>query len=226
MSHRHGFGIVVIALAALGMTVGPVAPAWAQNRSPDYDSLLELLANAPDTPRVRSAQIMADYVDYRALEIAADAPRPGSLEDLDALGDSEFASWSAALSRVEFDPLYVADELPGETLARALPTATSAFRQLPEVLGVDWLEIDRALAIGGPPASGMLLGGGPGLTDLRTIAPALAERDFEVQQNGGVLIWHRFNDREIRTAAIEAAGALAAGAPILSVSSRAMRRGS
>ena len=202
MSHRHMFGFVVIAMAALAFA----APVSAQDRSPDYDSLLAMLANAPDTDRVRAAQIIADYVDYRALEIAADAPQPGSLEELDALDDVEFADWSAALSRVEFDPLYVADELPGETLARALPTASSAFRRLPEVLGVDWLEIDRALAIGGSPAAGGLLGGGPALTDLGTIAPALAEREFEVEQVGGVLVWHRFNDREIRTDAIEDRG--------------------
>ena len=142
MNHRRPFGLFVIALVALGLA----APVSAQNRSPDYDSLMDMLANAPDTPRVRAAQIMADYVDYRALEIAVDAPRPGTLEELDALGDEEFANWSTAVSRVEFDPLSVADELPGENLARALPTATSAFRRLPEVLGVDWLEIDRALA--------------------------------------------------------------------------------
>ena len=205
MSHRQGFGFPALALAA---ALGLALPAAAQNRSPDYDSLLAMLASAPDTPRVRAAQIVADYVDYRALEIAGAAPRPGSLDELGALGDDEFAAWSAALSRVEFDPLYIADELAGEGLARALPTATSAFRRLPEVLGVDWLEIDRALAVGGPPAGGVLLGGGPGLTDLRTIAPALAARDFAVEQVGGVLVWHRFDDREIRTDAIDAGGDL------------------
>lgn len=208
MNRRHTFGSLVIALVALGMIVGLTASGSAQNRSPDYDSLLDMLANAPDTPRVRASQIMADYVDYRALEIAADAARPGTLEDLDALSDEDFANWSMALTRVEFDPLSVADELPGESLARALPTATSAIRRMPEVLGVDWLEIDRAMAIGGPPARGVLLGGGPGLTDLRTIAPALADREFEVDPIGGVLVWHRFNDREIRAGAIESAGSL------------------
>ena len=51
MSHRHMFGFVVIAMAALASA----APVSAQDRSPDYDSLLAMLANAPDTGRVRAA---------------------------------------------------------------------------------------------------------------------------------------------------------------------------
>ena len=204
MHHRHPFRSLVIAAAAIGLA----SPAAAQSGSDDYDKLISMLANAPDTTRVRASQIIADYVDYRALEAVAGAPQPASVDELDALGDREFDAWSEALSRVEFDPLYVADELPSETLARALPTATSAFRRLPEVLGVDWMEIDRALAIGGPPARGVLLGGGPGMTDLATIAPALDERGFEIEQIGGTLVWHRFNDREIRLDAIESSSSL------------------
>ncbi len=199
MHHRHPFRSLVIAAAAIGLAV----PASAQTGNADYDNLISMLASAPDTTRVRGSQIIADYVNYRALETAASAPQPASVEELGDLGDQDFNAWSEALSRVEFDPLYVADELPGETLARALPTATSAFRRLPDVLGVDWLEIDRALAIGGPPARGVLLGGGPGMTDLGAIAPALDEQGFEIEQLGGVLVWHRFNDREIRLDAID-----------------------
>ncbi len=204
MQHRHPIRSLVIAAAALGLAI----PASAQSGNADYDNLISMLANAPDTTRVRASQIIADYVDYRALESAALAPRPASAEELGALGDQDFNAWAAAMSRVEFDPLSAADELPSETLARALPTATSAFRRLPDVLGVDWLEIDRALAIGGPPARGVLLGGGPGMNDLAAIAPVLDERGFEIEQLGRTLVWHRFNDSEIRTDAIENPSAL------------------
>ena len=204
MHHRHPFRSLVIAAAALGFAI----PASAQTGSADYENLVSMLANVPDTTRVSSSQIVADYVDYRALEAAVAAPQPGSVEELGALGDRDFDAWAEAQSRVEFDPLYVADAIPGETLARAVPGASSAFRRLPEVLGVDWLEIDRALAIGGTPARAILLGGGPGMIDLGSIAPALEERGFEVEQLGRTLVWHRFNDREIRTDAIEAPSSL------------------
>ncbi len=204
MSTRHPFRILAVAAVCMGVAL----PASAQTGNADYDNLIGMLANAPDTTRVRGAQIIADYVDYRALESVAGAPQPASVDDLGALGDREFDAWAEAQSRVEFDPLSVANAIPGEALARAVPTASSAFRQLPEVMGVDWLEIDRALAIGGSPARAILLGGGAGLTDLGSIAPALEGRGFEIEQLGRTLVWHRFNDREIRTDAIESGSAL------------------
>ena len=62
---------------------------------------ISMLANAPDTTGVRASQIIADYVDYRALEAVAGAPQPASVDELGALGDQDFDAWSAALSRVE-----------------------------------------------------------------------------------------------------------------------------
>ena len=82
MHHRHPFRSLVIAAAAIGLA----APASAQTGSADYDNLVSMLASAPDTTRVRGSQIIADYVDYRALESAASAPQPASVDELGALG--------------------------------------------------------------------------------------------------------------------------------------------
>ncbi|NNG04431.1 MAG: hypothetical protein HKM95_10075 [Inquilinus sp.] len=190
-------------LAVIGVGICLAGPSAGQSRSDDLRALGQMLALVPDTVGVRQAPIVVDYVDYRAIEAAVGAPSPGSLEVLDSLSAGQFKAWSRALSRVEFDPLDLANALPGEALARAVPYTTSGLRGYPGALGIEWFAIDRALAIGGPPARGTVLGGGDRLTDLRSIAPVLRGRDFEVQSMNGTLVWHRFDDREIRAKAMD-----------------------
>ncbi len=190
-----------IMLAAL--VAAYAAAASGQDAREDFDNLMDMLAAVPDTNRVRAGPVIADYVDYRALERAGGVASPDSVAALDAMDDAAFQDWSTALSRVDLDPLNLDNELPAEAVARQSGGSSSAFRNFPAVLGIDWFAVDRAVAVGGPPAAAVVLGGGPELTDLGAMATALADRDFAVEIVGGVPVWHRFDDFEVRVDAID-----------------------
>jgi hypothetical protein len=111
--------------------------------------LLSTLARVPDTGAVRE-QIVS-WVDYRAVESARPgAARPASLAEARALLEADDPSgdlWLAALNGVRSG---------SGTLLRSLFVEGARW---PDVVGFDFLDVDRELGFGAPPSDGLVLEG-------------------------------------------------------------------
>lgn len=153
---------------ALCLTLPLVALAQEGESSP----LLDMLALVPDSPSVRGS--IVSYVDYRAVE----STRPGAAQP------KSWAEWNA---------LEASDDPSGDLWMAAFMGVTSGpsnflayltqFDEMPQVVGFDWFDIDRALTYGDPPAMGTVLAGD---FDVDSIISAYEAREFEKSELNGL----------------------------------------
>jgi hypothetical protein len=162
--------IVGSLLLALALAGPPAAGADAAS------GLLDALSRVPDTPAVREQ--LVSYVDYRAVEAGRPgAARPASfaeLEPLLATDDPAAGLWMAA---------YMGIASGSTDLVRNLFHAGGEW---PELLGFDFLQVDRELAFGAPPDDGVVL---LGHFDPEAIGRALSARSFSGTDVGERTLW-------------------------------------
>jgi hypothetical protein len=144
---------------------------FAQDNAAE-SSLLDMLALVPDNPQARGA--ILSYVDYRAVESTRPgAAQPQTWAEWDALqnaNDPSAGLWMAAFFGVSSGP---------PTFVQYL----LQFETMPEVVGFDWFDIDRALTYGDPPSVGIVLAGD---FDAESIIAAFESRGFEERELNGL----------------------------------------
>ena len=179
--------------------------------SRDGMDLTALLAVTPDVSSLKEFPPIR-FINYRAAEAASGVAMPESWAAIQAMDKQTFDSWASAMSRIDDDPLDVSHAVTGATVARAMPTLPPSqagiIGGLPNVLGVEFFAIDSALAMGMPrrkvlgqdydPQFVVILGGGPDLSDMKSLRAALTVRDFDVREVSGVPVWNRSDDSETK----------------------------
>jgi hypothetical protein len=134
--------------------------------------LLDMLALVPDNPQARGG--ILSYVDYRAVESTRPgAAQPQSWAEWNALQEAQDPSaglWMAAFFGVSSGPPNFISYL-------------SQFGPMPQLVGFDWFDINRALIYGEPPSTGTVLAGD---FDVDAIVAAYQRRGFEQSELNGL----------------------------------------
>lgn len=137
----------------------------AQDNPPTESPLLDMLALVPDSPSARGS--ILSYVDYRAVESTRPgAAQPKTWAEWNALQESDDPSarlWMAAFMGVASGPSNMLSYL-------------KQFGSMPQIVGFDWFDIDRALFYGDPPSTGTIIAGD---FDTNSIISAFEARDFK-----------------------------------------------
>jgi hypothetical protein len=125
---------------------------------------LEMLDQVPAQPETRTGILY--YADLRAAEQArAGAAQPESWAELEALEESDDLSGA----------LWNAGVLMGLNSSSSLHTLFQGGDSLPDIMGFDFFDVDRALEYGDPPYHGLILQGD---FDTDAINTALTSRGF------------------------------------------------
>jgi hypothetical protein len=150
----------------------PVADAPAAG-SPA--ALLDALSRVPADAATLSS--IVSYADYRAIEAAGGAERPASLAILvTALeaGDPAAQAWLTAIQGVASGP------------SNLLVNLLQGGPDWPTTAGFDFLEVDRAVQFGSPPADGTVL---VGSFRPNAVAAAYEARDYVGTAAGERTLW-------------------------------------
>ena len=198
-------------------------PTWAAEAK-QPTAMLAAARAMPDVVQRLGRVGRIVFADYRAAErIAGIATTPGpDLAGLDAAG---FERWAAALSRLQVEPLELTQALERMRRGRAGPVPAgglSLFDGLPAVLGIDWSEVNQALAMLRPseaiPARqafvaspAVVLAGKPGFAPIEALQEALLGQGYQRRDTLAGPVWHRFPNFKVRPD--KAAPADALGAP-------------
>ncbi len=177
----------------------------------------------PSTPLLAVARAMPDVVqrlgrvgrivfaDYRAAEgIAGVATLTG--RDIASLDDAGFERWAAALSRLQVDPLELTQALDRARRGRAATApagGVSLFDGLAGVLGIDWSEVNQALAMLRPSEAiperqafltspAVVLAGKPDFAPIEDLQGALLGQGYERRDTLAGPVWHRFPNFKVR----------------------------
>lgn len=150
-----------------------IMPAAAQDDSDEDEThpLLEMLALIPDTQNSRVD--LLSYVDYRAVERARRTViSPPNFLLFDAMAGDARRLWVEAFRRVQSGPPFL--------------SYLMQFSEMPEVVGFDFFDIDRAISFGQPPSQGMILGGD---FNADAISEAHAARNYTEETLNGFTAW-------------------------------------
>jgi len=162
---KKQFIVIVFALCLL-------LPFTALAQDDESSPLLDMLALVPDNPQARGA--ILSYVDYRAVE----STRPGAAQP------QNWAEWNA-LQEAD-DPsagLWMAAFLGVASGPSNFLSYLGQFEPMPQVMGFDWFDIDRALTYGEPPSMGNVIAGD---FDSDSIIAAFEARGFEQSELNGL----------------------------------------
>ena len=185
-------------------------PTWAAEAK-QPTAMLAAARAMPDVVQRLGRVGRIVFADYRAAErIAGIATTPGpDLAGLDAAG---FERWAAALSRLQVEPLELTQALERMRRGRAGPVPAgglSLFDGLPAVLGIDWSEVNQALAMLRPseaiPARqafvaspAVVLAGKPGFAPIEALQEALLGQGYQRRDTLAGPVWHRFPNFKVR----------------------------
>ncbi len=135
---------------------------------------VEMLARVPiSAASLESAQVLT-YVDYRAVEAArADVPTPESWAEWSALDDAAASLWITNATRIQSGPAEVFQYL-------------NLFENMPQVMGFDVFDINRALTFGDPPGTGYIYNGD---FEPDAVAAAHTARGYVQTDYNGVALW-------------------------------------
>ncbi|MFO7544622.1 MAG: hypothetical protein R6W77_03915 [Trueperaceae bacterium] len=165
----------------LSLTRQVASPAWHAD-SP----LLAMLAFVPDTVAARTGGVPGlSFADYGAAFGVNVVTVPSTHQEFAALTDDARASWVAAFQRLQTGPQQLRQYVP------------LMIESMPELLGIEWFDIERALGYGSPPYLSVVLSAD---VDAARLGEHLAERDFEEASLEGVTVWHRSEDGQVNMA--------------------------
>lgn len=124
-----------------------------------------------------SQPLIISYIDFQALaQTRPNTPTPQSWQEWNSLGDTDpegFVLWMANSYRIQSGP-------------QALGRYFMMMETTPEVMGLDYFDIDRALEFGLPPENGFIYAGD---FDLEAVAQAHLARDYTETDLGGISLW-------------------------------------
>ncbi len=136
------------------------------------DHLLDLLNTVPDLPEIRQSFIT--FVDYENIFEARDGtPRLQRLTDVEMLSEQVGDIFFAALNGI----------LSGPDFIQTLRLGAGEWESL---IGFDFLDIDRAITFGNPPADHDIL---IGEFDVDIITTAFTNRDYISKSIGDMTVW-------------------------------------
>lgn len=166
----------ILSLAAAILLALPMQAQDTTTEAPDKAlPLMEILSLVPDTPAVREGTPVVSYIDYRALEAAWPAtPIYESWAEWNTASEAkDFGArlWMSNRMRMAAGPMFWEYfNLGGETSS---------------LVGFDYLDIDRSIAFGTPPAQGVILAG-----DFNTdaIITAFTAREYEAVNVDGMIV--------------------------------------
>lgn len=171
----------MIGLLLIALMVMAALPALAQEdeaETPPFMQLLGLVPASAAVPPDDGGAIYISYADYRALEqVREGVPSPETLADLEALWDADAPEgelWIQNMARLS------AGWADYGTYLRA------AAGLMPEVVGFDFLDIDRALNFNPPPGTGTLFGGE---FDVEAINAAYSAQEYTLNDINGLDVW-------------------------------------
>ncbi len=137
------------------------------NAQPHPDPLPILLRSVPTTPAFAPMQAnIISFVDYRAIEAAADVGPVQSVADYRHMDAATRATWQAALLRVQAGP------------ASFVNLVETRIEQMPGLLGFGYFDVDAALTYGADPFTGTLLYSADGDFSPVQTAAALMRREY------------------------------------------------
>lgn len=135
---------------------------------------LEMLSRVPISAASLESVSVITYVDYRAVEAARpNVPTPQSWAEWAALDREASSLWLANANRIQSGPPEIFQYL-------------TVLESMPQVMGFDVFDIDRALTFGDPPGTGYLYGGD---FDLETLAAAHTARGYTQTEYHGMALW-------------------------------------
>lgn len=134
---------------------------------------------------------MLDYIHYRALEQAAQAPTFANRAGYLAADASAQAAWQGALTRASAGVSGMAN------------LTTLRIEQLPELLGFDYFDVDASLVYGASPFVGNLLYSERGAFNATFTARALQARGFSLGVLATGTAWGKGGDGQTDVNALE-----------------------
>lgn len=135
------------------------------------EDLLSALLLTPDIPESRS---WFSYVDFRGMEYGRfGATRPESLAALDDDESVGIELWWSALRGIQNGPIELLEYF-------------QMIGNLPETVGMDFVEIEQAVDWGNPPQKGTLFLGD---FDEEAIAAAYINREYSASEINGFTVW-------------------------------------
>jgi hypothetical protein len=164
----HGLIFVLLMILVIGVQ--------AQTDDIEPHPLFGLLAIIPDNLQTRDPNQYISYVDYDAVENGRAAPvNPETWDQFDLILDLPLgAKWINSTRRIISGPSDILQYL------------FQGGADMKSVSGIDFFEIDRAIAFGAPPAQGTIY---QGQFDVDAIETASLARDYEHADINGVPAW-------------------------------------
>ena len=159
--------IIVILLL---LTLMPINGQEDTEDPPNY--LFEMMASIPDSENSRVDFL--SYIDYDAVEQARRTPiSPINTTFFNLMPAASTSLWFEARNRIVSGPAQ-------------MQTTLIAIEEMPDVVGLDYFAINRAISWGSPPSAGMMLGGE---FDIEAVSQAHADRDYQANDFAGVTVW-------------------------------------
>jgi len=136
------------------------------------DNLMELLNAVPDQPEFRESFIT--FVDYTNLFLAREnAPQLDDLSDIDTLSEESEDIFFATLRGINSGPDFIQYLFTGGNMWE-------------ELIGFDFMDIDRAIIFGDPPMDHDIL---MGEFDPDAIETAFTNREYTSESLGDMTLW-------------------------------------
>ena len=138
----------------------------------------------PDTVTARQGRPSVSFVDFGAAFEASSASShsPKTSEEFAAMSPETRQTWLKTLGRLRSGP------------PDLLPHLLVMIENMPDLLGFEWFDIDRALSYGTPPDVGTLFAATP---DPDRLAEKLLGRAFERTSYQGTTLWQKGEEDSI-----------------------------
>lgn len=175
----HYIKFVLILLACL-LTLTTISnSAQSQLGTP----LLEMFTSIPQNPVYPQMNALTiSYADYRAIERANGVPNPASRDEYTAMDATIQSWWQLSLLRIHAGPTSFAN------------LTQEKIEDMPELMGFDYFDMDRALVYGAAPYIGTLVHNEDATFSWSHISDALAARGYDPRRSAAGIAWGKGGD--------------------------------